>query len=132
MATRPAVFTQHITREKLARFLPNQESVKLLENLFRDVAGTLPDASYANAEAINEAQNTADAARISADEALVEVEQAQLESDAARLLANSAASVAQAAFNAADQVEYLLGQVSELRDLLSALARRVDDLEHHP
>lgn len=44
MAERPDVKTRRLTRDKLALFLPNQESIKALENMSLDVGETLPDA----------------------------------------------------------------------------------------
>lgn len=44
MAERPPVKTKKLTRDKLAKFLPNHESIKAFEDVVSDVSETLPDA----------------------------------------------------------------------------------------
>ena len=132
MAERPTVLTQHLTRDKLAKFLTSQEAIKAFENITRDVSSTLPDAVESNSAAIETAQSTADAARIVADEALTEVEQSQIEADTARILASTALAAARIAIDASELAEHLLGQVAEQREQIAALSRRLDDLEQRP
>lgn len=50
MADRPDVKTRRLTREKLAKFLPNHETIKAFENITEDLADTLPDAISGVAE----------------------------------------------------------------------------------
>lgn len=133
MAERPAVNTKAVTRDQLADLAgKNHRAIRFLETIAGDVGGVLPDASLANAQAAEAAQNAADAARIVADEALDEAVQAQGDAYTSGVIAAQAARDVIEAADVANTAAYLVGQVAELRDMLSALAQRVYDLEVKP
>lgn len=104
MADRPATLTQPLTRAQISEWLgANPRMVRWFEAFVRDITAVLPDAAMANATAAEAAQIAANAARIVADEALGLAEAQEL-------------------------AQQLVGQVSELRDGLSELSRRLDAL----
>lgn len=80
---RPAVRSQQLTRDKLAEFLKSHELIKAFENLSYDVSQTLPDAVQIDAEAIEQAQLTADAALLGAAAAQGSADTAQATADSA-------------------------------------------------
>lgn len=126
MADRPATQTQPLTRAQISEWIGgNPRMVRWFEAAIRDISAILPDAVQANAGAAEAAQEAADAA-------LGLVELSQADADSARLLAGAAQAAAARAAEDAAQVQHLIGAVSDLRDSLAALARRVDDLEQGP
>ena len=128
MATLP-ILTKKLSREKLAKFLPNHESIKAFESLIDDVRETLPgayqsaqddaEAAQTSAVAANEAANTAhDAAKAAqgaADSAAAAAAIAQAHADALAL-----------ALAGLDQSQTL---VSELHETIHTLTRRIEALE---
>lgn len=110
MASAPDVKTTKLTRDKLAKFLPNHEAIKCFENLTQDVSQTLPAASLANTLAAAAAQASANAAQ---DEAIL-------------ALTNAAAAQATAdqALNAGGTdpgLSMVLAEISSLRARIAAL-----------
>ena len=83
MASRPAVKTKLVTRDKLASFLPNHELIRAFENLTHDVAHVLPDAAQTSS-------TSSDAAQETADDALASAGAAQASANAAQNSANDA------------------------------------------
>lgn len=53
MASRPPVKTKKLTRDKLAKFLPNHESIKAFEDVTEDVSTTIPDAIEGMTESVD-------------------------------------------------------------------------------
>jgi len=128
MATLP-ILTRPISREKLALFLPNHESIKAFESLIDDVRETLPDAYQAAQDAADAAQTAAIAANEAANNAQTAAETAQDSADSA----NAAATLAQeqaAALNAVvSDLEQSQVLISELRETIHDLTRRIEALE---
>lgn len=55
MASKPALLSRLLTRNKLAEVFKNHEIIKAFENLFQDVTATIPDAiqeSSADADSV--------------------------------------------------------------------------------
>jgi hypothetical protein len=81
VATRPAVRTRPLTRDKLATFLGNPELIKAFEALSEDVSTTLPNASESNSASAEGALEAAQAAQLTADEALAAAQPGGAEGD---------------------------------------------------
>lgn len=130
---RPAVKTQTLLRAQLADALNNDpRAIRAFENMASDVSQTLPDATESASQAAQAAQDAAYAARVIAEDAYAEVEQSQLDSQTSLSVAFSAEAAAKQALDEAEFVQALIGQVIELRDMIAALSRRVEDLENRP
>lgn len=110
-----SIITKRLSREKLARFLPNHESIKVFESLIDDVRGTLPSAYQS-------AQDAADAAQTAADDA-------QDSAESAAILAAAAQELAIALQSAIDAVEQSEGSLIALRAEFEELKSRVSSLE---
>jgi len=96
MADRPEVKTRPVTRNKLQEVFGTHELVKAFEDMVQDVSVTLPDSVVDQSDAIEAAQNTADAAleaaedaQATADAALAAAAAAQATADAALALAGT-------------------------------------------
>lgn len=113
MASIPKVRTQPITRDKLAKFLPNQEAIRTFENLTKDVSETLPQSSYDNSVGIDAATAAAAAADDLAQSALIAA-------GAAQQTANAALTQAGEGLTAPDQGA-LWAEISKLRARVAAL-----------
>lgn len=83
MASLPATKTRKLTRDKLRKFLPNHESIRAFEELTQDVTETLPQASYDNSVAAEQAATAAASAADLAESALVAAGHAQASADVA-------------------------------------------------
>jgi hypothetical protein len=98
---------RRLSRNTLARFLPDHESIVAFENLINEVAETLPAST--------------DAAATAANDALAQAE-------SARALASLAVSMAQSLADSAELAQSLVGQIAEQRDRLTVLSRIVDSM----
>jgi hypothetical protein len=105
------LLTRPITREKLARIFPNQEAIKLMENLTKDVGDTLASESDSNTQAIDDA----------AASAMVALQCAASAKDSAAIaesLAREVAALLQTIRTQASDISNLRRDVEDLRALI--------------
>ncbi|NBW08266.1 MAG: hypothetical protein EBR82_09585 [Caulobacteraceae bacterium] len=120
MADRPAVRTQSLSRDEIAKITGTPRGIKFIENLGEDVGTTLPDATMA-------AQQAAEAAQVAANAAQAAAVAAQAAADAAQLaVTNLAALIDQLGL---DSIPAALASVN---GQLHAALQRVAALEEGP
>ena len=105
------LLTRPITREKLARIFTNQEAIKLMENLTKDVGDTLAGETINNSQAIDDA----------AASAMVALQCAASAKDSAVIaesLAREVAALLQTIRMQSSDISNLRREVSELRAII--------------
>lgn len=112
-----SILSRSLVREKLSKIAGgDHESIKYLENLFRDIDGTLPGAIAALEELAEEAQTTADTAMARGALAMATALRAIDE-------ANSAANA---------QSQELIAQLGQLRAIVRSLSVELESIKKGP
>lgn len=140
MAERPAVTSRPFLRSELTQLLGgNTRLLRAFEALSADVADVLPGAVLGLSQRIDALQSGGDSAgvvRAVADEAMDAAEDAQADAIAALLRAaaalEAATAAAFAALDANDAAHGVMPQIAQLREQISGLSRRLDDIEQGP
>lgn len=125
MASRPAVKTTPITRDKLATFLGSHELIKAFENIVQDVSVIIPDDTETISIAVDTAQETADSGVVAAAAARALAE-------ALRPLVEALTTAPPPSPTARLAQEEMISRVAYLESMVARLARRVIQLEEGP